>query len=207
VLNTSLLALFVPTFFMVSITPGMCMTLSLTLGMSLGLRRTFYMMWGELVGVALVSIAAVAGVAAIMLNHPQVFILLKYCGGGYLTYVGIQTLRSRGKMTLSDQLETDQHVSPEKLAMQGFITAIANPKGWAFMISLLPPFIDQSYPVTPQVVVLLTIILLIEFSCLVIYASGGKRLRTFLSKKGGTQILNRISGVLMIAVGFWLALG
>ncbi len=75
------------------------------------------------------------------------------------------------------------------------------------MISLLPPFIDQNYPVTPQIVVLLTIILLIEFSCLVIYASGGKRLRTFLSKKGGTQILNRISGVLMIAVGFWLALG
>ena len=206
-INISLLALFVPTFFMVSITPGMCMTLSLTLGMSLGLRRTFYMMWGELVGVALVSIAAVAGVAAIMLNHPQAFILLKYCGGGYLTYVGVQTLRSRGKMPLSDQLQTDQHVSPEKLALQGFITAIANPKGWAFMISLLPPFIDQNYPVTPQIVVLLTLILLIEFFCLVIYASGGKRLRTFLSKKGGTRLLNRISGVLMIAVGFWLALG
>lgn len=183
------------------------MTLSLTLGMSLGLRRTFYMMWGELIGVALVSIAAVAGVAAIMLNHPQAFTLLKYCGGAYLGYIGVQTWRARGNMTLSDQSKTDQHVTPEKLAMQGFITAIANPKGWAFMISLLPPFIDQNYPVTPQIAVLLTIILLIEFSCLVIYASGGKRLRTFLRKKGGTQILNRISGALMIAVGFWLALG
>lgn len=183
------------------------MTLSLTLGMSLGLRRTFYMMWGELVGVALVSIAAVAGVAAIMFNHPQTFILLKYCGGGYLAYIGVQTWRARGKMTLSNQLETDRQVRPGTLALQGFITAIANPKGWAFMISLLPPFIDQNYPITPQIAVLLAIILLIEFSCLVIYASGGKRLRTFLSKKGGTKILNRISGVLMIAVGFWLALG
>jgi homoserine/homoserine lactone efflux protein len=207
VINTSLLALFVPTFFMVSLTPGMCMTLSLTLGMSLGLRRTFYMMWGELFGVALVSVAAVAGVATIMLKHPQAFTLLKYCGGGYLTYLGVQMWRSKGKMSLSQQVETDQHITPLKLATQGFITAIANPKGWAFMISLLPPFIDQSYPVTPQVVVLLVIILIIEFSCLVIYASGGKQLRTFLNKKGGTRLLNRISGVLMVGVGFWLALG
>jgi homoserine/homoserine lactone efflux protein len=207
VINTSLLALFVPTFFMVSLTPGMCMTLSLTLGMSLGLRRTFYMMWGELVGVALVSIAAVAGVATLMLKYPQAFTLLKYCGGGYLAYLGVQMWRSRGKMALSEQLDTDHNISPSTLAMQGFITAIANPKGWAFMISLLPPFIDQQYPVIPQITVLLVIILAIEFSCLVIYASGGKRLRTFLSKKGGSQLLNRISGILMMGVGVWLALG
>lgn len=206
-INTSLLALFVPTFFMVSITPGMCMTLSLTLGMSLGLRKTFYMMWGELAGVALVSLAAVAGVATIMLNHPAAFVLLKYCGGGYLIYLGVQMWRSRGKMALSDQPELQSEVSGSSLATQGFITAIANPKGWAFMISLLPPFIDQTHPMLPQLSLLLAIILLIEFICLIIYASGGKRLRSFLSKKGGTKLLNRISGVLMAGVGMWLALG
>ena len=205
-INTSLLALFVPTFFMVSLTPGMCMTLSLTLGMSLGLRRTFHMMWGELAGVALVSIAAVAGVATVMLTYPQAFTLLKYCGGGYLVYLGVQMWRSIGKMALSEQVDTNQNVTPSSLAMQGFITAIANPKGWAFMISLFPPFIDREYPMIPQITVLLMIILTIEFSCLVIYAIGGKRLRSFLSKKGGTQLLNRISGILMIAVGLWLAL-
>jgi homoserine/homoserine lactone efflux protein len=207
VINASLLALFVPTFFMVSVTPGMCMTLSLTLGMSFGLRRTFYMMWGELAGVALVSIAAVAGVATVMLKYPEAFTLLKYGGGGYLIYLGVQMWLSRGKMALPDHIGTGPPISPSGLMMQGFITAIANPKGWAFMISLFPPFIDRQYPVIPQITILLSIILVIEFICLVIYASGGKRLRTFLSKRGGTQILNRISGILMIAVGLWLALG
>lgn len=192
---------------MVSVTPGMCMTLSLTLGMSLGLRRTFYMMWGELAGVALVSIAAVAGVAAVMLKYPEAFTLLKYGGGGYLVYLGVQMWLSQGKMALPDQIGTHHSVTPSGLAMQGFITAIANPKGWAFMISLFPPFIDRQYPVIPQITILLSIILIIEFACLVIYASGGKRLRTFLSKRGGTLLLNRISGILMIAVGLWLALG
>ncbi len=45
--DPAILALFIPTFFFVSVTPGMCMTLSMTLGMSLGVRRTLHMMWGS----------------------------------------------------------------------------------------------------------------------------------------------------------------
>lgn len=53
-INLSILAIFIPTFFFVSITPGMCMTLSLSMGMSIGLKRTMNMMYGELLGVAVV---------------------------------------------------------------------------------------------------------------------------------------------------------
>ena len=67
----AILAVFIPTFFFVSITPGMCMTLAMTLGMSVGVRRTLWMMAGEVIGVALVAIAAVVGVASIMLNYPS----------------------------------------------------------------------------------------------------------------------------------------
>lgn len=181
------------------------MTLSLTLGMSIGLRRTFWMMWGELLGVAIVSIAAVAGVATIMLTYPSVFTILKYVGGGYLAYLGVRLWQSKGKMAISNDCSAPETISRKELATQGFVTAIANPKGWAFMISLLPPFIDQSYPIVPQVSLLLIFILIIEFCCMILYASGGKRLRVFLSKKGGTSLLNRIAGTLMIAVGVWLA--
>ncbi|MDX1269520.1 MAG: LysE family transporter, partial [Oceanisphaera sp.] len=75
---------FIPTFFFVSITPGMCMTLALSLGMTVGVRRTLWMMVGELVGVGLVACLAVVGVAAVMLQYPQLFQLLKYGGGLYL---------------------------------------------------------------------------------------------------------------------------
>jgi homoserine/homoserine lactone efflux protein len=205
VINTGLLAAFIPTFFLVSLTPGMCMTLSLTLGMTIGLKKTFWMMWGELLGVALVSVAAVAGVATIMLKYPDVFSLLKFAGGGYLFYLGIQLWRSKGKMAIPKTTENKQQVTRKTLLSQGFITAVANPKGWAFMISLFPPFIDRTLSIYPQVTALLIIILLIEFSCLILYASGGKNLRTFLCKNGGTRTLNRISGSLMMGVGVWLA--
>lgn len=205
-LDFSILALFLPTFFFVSVTPGMCMTLAMSLGMSVGLKRTFYMMAGELLGVAIVALSSVVGVAAIMINHPTIFTIFKYAGGMYLGYLGIQLWLSRGKMALST-LQHAPTISAFFLASQGFITAIANPKGWAFFIALLPPFINQTKPFIPQVSILLAIILTLEFICLIIYASGGSTLRQFLQKSDNVRLMNRIAGTLMIGVGFWLSLG
>jgi|TARA_R110000751_G_scaffold55247_3_gene118460 homoserine/homoserine lactone efflux protein len=208
-MNLSLLAAFVPTAFFVSITPGMCMTLALTMGMTIGVRRTLWMMAGELVGVAIVAVAAALGAAAIMLQYPAVFVVFKYAGGAYLAFLGLQMWRSRGRMAVSfDNAATaasGKPATPVGLATQGFVTAIANPKGWAFMISLLPPFIHVDHPVMPQLSALVVILLVTELGCLLLYASGGKSLRRFLEKSGNVRILNRIAGTLMIGVGLWLA--
>ncbi|RSM23574.1 threonine transporter RhtB [Aeromonas salmonicida] len=206
-IDPAILALFVPTFFFVSVTPGMCMTLAMTLGMSLGVRRTLHMMWGELVGVALVSVLSVIGVAAVMLNYPTLFSAFKYVGGAYLIWLGIQMWQAKGKMAIPADLSAGQETRPLGLAMQGFVTAIANPKGWAFMVSLLPPFINAAKPMTPQISALVALILVIEFSCLLLYAGGGRTLRHFLAKSGNVTLMNRIAGSLMFGVGVWLALG
>ncbi|AVH29614.1 LysE family translocator [Vibrio diabolicus] len=205
-MNLALLSMFIPTFFFVSITPGMCMTLALTLGMSIGYRRTLWMMIGELVGVALVSVSAVLGIAAIMLNYPWMFIALKFIGGGYLLYLGVEMWRSRGKLAINvDNLEKPKSGNVA-LIMQGFVTAIANPKGWAFMISLLPPFIDQNAALAPQLIVLVSIILLFEFICMSLYATGGKGLKRVLGQSKNVRLMNRIAGTLMMGVGVWLLL-
>ncbi len=205
--DLTLLAVFIPTFFFVSVTPGMCMTLAMTLGMSIGVRRSLAMMWGELIGVGLVSLASVVGVAAIMLNYPSIFLVLKYGGGAFLAYLGIQMWLSKGKMAIPEDLSAKGNVDPLSLALQGFITAIANPKGWAFMISLLPPFINPEKALTPQLMVLIGIILVTEFSCLLMYACGGRTLRHFLQKSGNVRVMNRIAGSLVVGVGIWLAIG
>ncbi len=202
----SIMTLFIPTFFFVSVTPGMCMTLAMSLGMSVGLKRTFYMMAGELLGVAIVACSSVVGVAAIMINHPDIFTIFKYMGGLYLGYLGVQMWMSRGKMALS-QTQCSVTISASSLALQGFITAIANPKGWAFFIALLPPFINQHKPLFTQISLLLAIILVLEFLCLILYASGGNTLRKFLQKSNNVKRMNRIAGTLMLGVGVWLAFG
>ncbi len=59
----------------------------------------------------------------------------------------------------------------------------------------------------PQISALVALILVIEFSCLLLYASGGRTLRHFLAKSGNVTLMNRIAGTLMLGVGVWLALG
>lgn len=206
-MSVAILSIFIPTFFFVSITPGMCMTLSLSLGMSIGVRRSLHMMWGELLGVGLVATASAVGVATLMLQFPQAFIFLKFGGGAYLIWLGIQMWQSKGKLVMPEPGSETRHQGNLQLALNGFITAIANPKGWAFFVTLLPPFLDQSQPMAPQLSILIAMILLLEFSCLLIYASGGKALRHLLLDRGNVKLMNRIAGSLMVGVGVWLALG
>ncbi|NAW70611.1 LysE family transporter [Vibrio sp. V27_P1S3P104] len=203
-MNSALLGLFIPTFFFVSITPGMCMTLALTLGMNLGYRKTLWMMIGELLGVAMVAVSAVIGIAAIMLSYPWMFTLFKLVGASYLLYLGIQMWRSKSKLAF----DSTDHPHPthhrKTLFIQGFMTAIANPKGWAFMIALLPPFIDQSHRLVPQLTLLISIIMVSEFISMSLYAIGGKGLKRALGKADNLRLLNRIAGTMMAGVGIWL---
>jgi homoserine/homoserine lactone efflux protein len=206
-LSIALLTVFVPTFFFVSITPGLCMTLAMTMGMTIGIRRALWMMAGELVGVALVAVLAAVGVAALLLNYPTAFNAFKIMGGLYLGFMGVQMWLSRGKMAIKTDVSKGRPASRTELALQGFMTAVSNPKGWAFFVALLPPFLSPDSSLFNQLLILVSIILVLEFICLLIYASGGVTLRSILMQNSNVRLMNRIAGSLMIAVGLWLAVG
>jgi threonine/homoserine/homoserine lactone efflux protein len=114
--------------------------------------------------------------------------------------------QSKGKLAISEVEDKDKQVGRQQLFYQGLITAIANPKGWAFMVSLLPPFINPELPLTMQLSVLIAVILCSEFTCMTIYAAGGKTIGKLLTQRNNVKLLNKISGCLMMLVGLWLAL-
>jgi len=182
------------------------MTLAMTLGISVGYRKTLWMMWGELLGVAVVAISAVLGVAKIMLSYPEVFTVLKVIGAAYLSYIAINMWRAKGKLAIDTNGEIAK-VSKQGLLQQGFITAISNPKGWAFTVSLLPPFINSEQSIAPQLIILVVIILFSEFICMSLYATGGKTLARYLTKSNKISHLNKISACLMMMVALWLLFG
>ena len=204
-MNLTLLIAFSASFFLVALSPGLCMTLAMSLGISIGVRRTLWMMAGELTGIALVGASAVLGVAALLLKAPTVFAVFKWIGAAYLLYMGWQTWRAAP--LLPEQPAGDNRRTRSSLIVQGFITAVANPKAWAFFVALLPPFVDQRRPLAPQLSTLLALMLMIEFTCLQIYAHGGRVLSEQLHRRGKARWLNRIAGSQMVGVGIWLALG
>jgi homoserine/homoserine lactone efflux protein len=196
------LSVFIPTFFFVSATPGMCMLLALTLGIKLGVRRTMWMMIGEVIGVGIIATLSVVGVSAMMAEYPDWFQGFKLIGGSYLFYIGVQMWRSKGKMAIDLENEVTE-TSRFSLSLQGFITTLLNPKGWAFFVSLLPPFMDYAEPLFPQLSIYIPIIIFLEFTCMMIYATGGKTLGALLTKSGNVVLLNRIPGSLMLILSVW----
>jgi homoserine/homoserine lactone efflux protein len=188
-------------FFLVAASPGLCMTLSMSLGIAVGVRRALWMMLGELAGIALVSVAAMAGVAALLVGAPEVFGAFKLAGAAYLLWMAWGAWNaSVGALAVAPAM------TRAGLCAQGFVTAVSNPKAWAFQAALLPPFIDTAAPLAPQMAVLLGLIVLIEFACLLAYAEGGRRLSDLLVRRGQGRLLNRISAALMAAVAVWLVL-
>ena len=200
--STRLLA-FCGSFFLIALSPGLCMTLAMSLGISIGVRRTLWMMLGELTGIALVGAAAMAGVAALLLGDPLVFVAFKIGGAAYLLWTAWRTWNA----PIAALATTTARFTPAALCAQGFVTAVSNPKAWAFMMALLPPFIDTAKPLAPQMTVLLALMIVIEFTCLLIYAQGGRSLSELLLRRGQAQWLNRVAASLMVGVAFWLVLG
>ena len=200
-MDSARLLAFSGTFFLVAFSPGLCMTLAMSLGISIGVRRALWMMLGELTGIALVSVAAMAGVAALLVGAPHVFGAFKLAGAAYLLWMAWG-----GWHSPVGSLATAPAMTRTGLGAQGFITAVSNPKAWAFQAALLPPFIDTAAPLAPQMAVLLALIVAIEFACLLMYAQGGRTLSEVLVRRGQGAWLNRVSAVLMAGVAAWLVL-
>ena len=140
-----------------------------------------------------------------MLQYPALFDMLKWLGGAYLVVIGIKMWLAEDSIASIEKKHTQ--ISNMGLLSQGFVTAVANPKGWAFMVSLLPPFINTQQALLPQLSLLVMIILTSEFISMMAYAYGGKTLNQLLQGGDKVKFLNRIAGSLMIAVGIWMALG
>jgi len=197
----SIILLFIPSMLMISAIPGMCMTLAFSLGLRYGIRKTIPMMLGELLGVSIITVSAILGVASFLLAYPNGFIFLKVGGSFYLFYVAYQMWRSSGDFK-STNVEVE--LSNTILFSQGLITALSNPKGWAFAVSLLPTFINKEAALLPQLTIMLVIILSCETIFMFIYATGGKKLSSFLTEDNHLVLLNRATACIVAGIGLWL---
>jgi len=196
-LTADLFGLFVVTIAAVSLTPGMCMTLAFSLGLSQGYRKTLWMMAGEMTGVIVVVSSTVYLLGWLLRLDPMWFNALALAGAVYLLWIARQLWLA--DPALAEQ-RTANTLTPLSLAVLGFTTAIMNPKGWAFMVALLPGFMDAEKALFPQLALFLSVMLTTEFISLSLYAGGGRWLRQFLGEGARLGVLNKVAASLMVGV-------
>ena len=196
-MNPELLWVFIPTIAAISLTPGMCMTLAFTLGLSQGYRRTLWMMWGELAGVATVVSTCVLLLAWIQSLSEVYFAVLALMGGSYLLWIAYRLWTQPARFADGDD---QPHLSAGALLILGYVTAVMNPKGWGFMIALLPGFMSLEHSTPQQAASFLAVMLPSEFLSMTLYATGGSGLKRFLTTKRHLANLNKVAAGLMVLV-------
>ena len=186
-----------------SLTPGPNSLLALSHGALYGARRTLFTIIGGVFGFSALIALAMFGLSALLQASASLLNVLKWLGGAYLVWLGIQLWRTpalhlelpRGSTALSNA----------GLFRQGCLSALANPKVLLFYGAFLPQFIDPQRGLLLQFVVMAATFASVE--CLVEYllARLAFRIRPWLAKGG--RGFNRACGGLFALIGVALPLG
>lgn len=185
-----------------SLSPGPNGLLALTHGALHGRRKALYTICGGAVGFTLLIALSMFGIGALLQASLTWLTVLKWVGGAYLVWLGIQVWRSP---PVSADIAT--HASTRSgLSMfrQGALCAVTNPKGLLFFAAFLPQFIDPTRSLFVQFLVMAGTFAATEILTEVVLASVAHRINPWLRRVG--KRFNQTCGGIFVAIGVALPL-
>lgn len=185
-----------------ALTPGPNSLLALTHGGLYGARLALATILGGVVGFSTLIALAMFGLSALLKTAPGALLALKWVGGAYLIWLGIQLWRSPPlNLTLSD---SGTRPSAGRLFRQGLLSALSNPKVILFYGAFLPQFVDPQRGLAVQFVVMAATFAVVEFLVELLLALLAFRVRPWLQRGG--HAFNRSCGALFVLIGVALPL-
>ncbi|MEG0471414.1 MAG: LysE family translocator [Solibacillus sp.] len=161
---------------------------------------------GSCIGLVIHTVAAVAGLSAIIVKSAVAFSVLKYVGAAYLCYLGIRTLMNmRARKNQVDE-ETLVVAKGSTFFKQGFITNVTNPKVAVFFLTFLPQFLAPgSEPFWSFLLmgIIYTVLTLLWF---VFYVFLLGAIRNFMKRPATQSVIEVLTGSVLIGFGMKLAL-
>jgi homoserine/homoserine lactone efflux protein len=184
----------------IAVSPGSGAVLSMSHGLSYGVRRASATILGLQTGLLLVFFIAGAGVGSLLLASEVAFNVVKTVGALYLIYLGLSQWRA--KVSISEQKQAEVEVPTlKKRFLTGFLTNATNPKGIIFMVAVLPQFIAHDAPLLPQLLILAVTMCCIDLVVMHSYAFLASSMQRFFRDAGAVKKQNRVFGGLLMAVG------
>ena len=185
-----------------SLSPGPNGLLALTHGALHGRLKALYTIFGGALGFIAVIALSMFGIGALLKTSLVWLTVLKWVGGAYLIWLGIQVWRSP-----PIGIEVRASAQPGAgwwLFQQGALSALTNPKGLLFFTAFLPQFIDPARSLFVQFVIMAGTFAVIEIATEVLIASMAHRISRWLRRVG--RRFNQACGGLFVAIGLALPL-
>jgi threonine/homoserine/homoserine lactone efflux protein len=181
-------------------TPGQDTALTIRNALAGGRRSGVATAVGVALGQSVWTVAAAAGVVAVLQASQPAFTALRLAGAAYLVYLGLQSLVVAARREQPQQPAVARS-TPGGSLRQGLVSNLANPKMVVFFTSLLPQFGDA----LPTLLGLGLLFSLLTGVWLAGYAVAAARARRLLARERVRRAFEAVTGVVLVALGLRIA--
>lgn len=194
----------------ISFTPGAGAINTMGNALNHGYRRAIWGILGQQAALVVHIAIVAAGVGLLVASSPIAFAVIRYAGAAYLVYLGIRQILAKVEpVTDEDGTATTPATRTESrwaMFRRGLWVNLLNPKAIVFFLAFLPQFVKPDQPQLPQYVIVAVTCIVVDIAVMWgFFAVAAQGFRRFTRTARGQRTLNRIFGVLFIAVGVLLA--
>lgn len=201
-IDPALLLPYIAACFLFSIVPGPSVAVVVANSLAGGTRAGALTILGTEISMLSMVVVVALGLQAVMALVSEAFTVIKLVGAAYLIWIGFRMFTASGKLDLRPAGET---LPLGRYVWQGALVNWSNPKTLLFLGAFLPQFVDLSRPAFGQIMVLGLIVMAVATVTDMFYAVIAGRAGRLLTA-ARVRLMNRVSGVVLMVAGVWLAL-
>lgn len=190
---------------LISFTPGAGAINTMSNSLTAGFKRSIWGILGQQAALILHVIVVALGVGVLVAGSPVAFNAIRYAGAAYLVYLGIRQFLRKPDLD-KEKVAALRNEPAWSMFRRGLWVNLLNPKAIVFFLAFMPQFIRPASPLLPQYTVLAATVVLIDVLVMwFFFAAAAKSFQRFTHNERGQTLLNRVFGVLFVAVGVLLA--
>ncbi len=189
----------------ISISPGPGALAAMSSGLNYGFRRGYWTTLGLILGIWAQAVIVGVGLGTLIAASNAAFLVVKWAGVAYLVYLGINQWRAPAVPMVAETGDAKVIPSRRSMVWRGWLINAVNPKGTAFMLAVVPQFLDLSQPLVPQYLVIVATLSFTDMVVMAAYTALAARVLSLLRTPRQIRWLNRVFGGLFVAAGALLA--
>ena len=177
----------------ISLSPGPGAVAAMGAGVNHGFARGYWLTLGLVTGIVTQLAIVGVGLGALMAASEAAFVAVKWLGVAYLLWLGIQQWRAPVRTVQAIDAERTR-VSRRSLILRGWGLNAVNPKGTAFMLAVVPQFIDPARPLALQYAVIGATLVFTDLVVMAGYTALASRVLAVLKSPRQVRTMNRLFG-------------
>ncbi|GGM61237.1 lysine transporter LysE [Longimycelium tulufanense] len=169
-------------------------------------RRGWWTAAGCTSGLVVHSVAATAGLSAVLVAVPAAFTAVKIIGAAYLIYLGISVLVKAGRGAApSAAVRTGKVRTPRAAFLRGLTNNVLNPKVLLLFLTIVPQAMDPAADPVPQAAALSATVVVLFGLFLALVVASVRLLTRWLSRPRPRRLFERGCGIALLGMAASLA--